>query len=323
MACAWCGKADAARKCRKCKASYCGSECQRADWKEGGHKERCSAPVCYICYDEDDPEKPLPLGCACTRGRDGYVHPTCAIRAATESAKVQHSSIPWVECPVCKHQYNGDLRVIMTGTLQETSSDNLGWAKTRIMMHIHASEEAQASELARLYEHKCSLFFGANSTQKLTFAILDIQAGMCNARSSSAYSKTAARLEKYLEQIEKVEPPRPTLAARAKLLLAQTQLHLLKGDYDTVKLIESTLPSTNPADELHWGIKMFAATTRILYGSRDLGLSQLEEMMRESKRVFGIDHPMHKSAAQNLEIAKTGIGCVVMARKSYPFIVRI
>ena len=43
--CAHCGKQGAGfKRCSVCKqASYCGSECQNADWKR--HKKRCAPPV--------------------------------------------------------------------------------------------------------------------------------------------------------------------------------------------------------------------------------------------------------------------------------------
>ena len=51
--CAWCGATEGSIPgimkhflCGRCKAvSYCGEECQKKHWKEGGHKQNCVAPA--------------------------------------------------------------------------------------------------------------------------------------------------------------------------------------------------------------------------------------------------------------------------------------
>ena len=63
-----------------------------------------SAPVCYICRDEDKPE-PLIRPCKCT-GTMGHVHASCIEEWVNAHRQLANEpDIP--RCSVCRHPYNG------------------------------------------------------------------------------------------------------------------------------------------------------------------------------------------------------------------------
>jgi len=320
MECARCGAPGADRKCGRCKAAYCGPACQRADWK-AGHKAACTPPVCYICMDDDDPEPVHELGCACTRGNAGHAHVGCAIRAASESADPTNKASPWIECPVCKHQYNGVMRASLVEAYRAENPTDLTSAKAMIMSMLQTSREREAIAMARQYRAMCAAA-GDNNVADI-FETLEIEAIMMG-KGREAYAEAGRRLGQILERTLARGDTFCYHANRLKLMIAQTQLFLGTADLDTIHSIESTLGHLSETDELHWGVTMLAATTRLLYGSRDVGLEQLDRVVKGSRRIFGPDHPMHKAAVFNMEVARNGRACHEMARKGvFPFTMRI
>eukprot|EP00931_Biecheleriopsis_adriatica_P012192 TRINITY_DN113310_c0_g1_i1.p1 TRINITY_DN113310_c0_g1~~TRINITY_DN113310_c0_g1_i1.p1 ORF type:complete len:143 (-),score=34.21 TRINITY_DN113310_c0_g1_i1:164-571(-) len=55
VSCAWCQKPGAVLQCGRCRSkTYCGRDCQRADWRDG-HKEACRVAQAAESKDADDP----------------------------------------------------------------------------------------------------------------------------------------------------------------------------------------------------------------------------------------------------------------------------
>jgi hypothetical protein len=124
--------------------SYCSAECQKAHWKEGGHKKQCKAlqasvpakaastsavaeksssatshttrvtasaavsdgRACIICL-EPDPQ-PIQSGCAC-RGDAGLAHVECRISAAEHKQKSSGSMAGWEGCLTCGQLFHGEM----------------------------------------------------------------------------------------------------------------------------------------------------------------------------------------------------------------------
>ena len=112
-ACGHCGVEkvlDALKKCGKCRAvHYCDGACQRAHWKGGGHKELCREQfACTICLDDDAYPLPIQCGCGC-RDAAGCAHVACKAECAQHHGPGYHPG--WVECPTCKQEYTGPMRL--------------------------------------------------------------------------------------------------------------------------------------------------------------------------------------------------------------------
>jgi len=154
MECVGCRVTGAERTCARCKAAYCGAQCQREDWK-AGHKATCNHPTCYICLDDEDPESVCAMGCACTRGGAGYAHVSCMIRLVDEQTKHNANPLRWTECFVCKHQYNGVMLNSLVEAYHAKNPDDLISGKAIIMTMIHTSREREAMKLASHYRDMC------------------------------------------------------------------------------------------------------------------------------------------------------------------------
>ena len=127
MSCSVCEKV-AVLRCSVCNlVKYCGSTCQKQDWKM--HKlmcmpsaESCPAcnciwadctctekPSCWICLESNGT---LQRGCAC-RGTSGYLHIDCIVKA---SLYFQNRDM----CPTCDQQFCGKIR---TAIAKEENND--------------------------------------------------------------------------------------------------------------------------------------------------------------------------------------------------------
>lgn len=315
MECTRCRGTGAERKCARCKAAYCGAQCQREDWK-AGHKATCNPPTCYICLDNEDPEPVCAMGCACTRGDAGYAHVSCMIRAVDEQTKHDANPLRWMECFVCKHQFNGVLRNSLVEAYHAKNPDALISGKAIIMTMIHTSRERKAMKLASHYRDMCL----AKGDQKSAdvFELLNIEASI-ETKKVEFYKAAEPRLQALLERSEA-----NFVAMRIRLFIAQTRLYLGTADLTTIETIDSVLTALENTTEMYWGVRMLGATARLLHGSRDIGLREMEEILKGVRRVFGANHAMYKSASHNWKIAQNGKALHDMAQKKiFPFIIRM
>ena len=77
------------------------------------------ARECWVCLEAADPDgaATVPTGCAC-RGSAGHAHLSCLVAAAQHNLKADADPrhLTWQECPTCKQNYTGPIRVRMART---------------------------------------------------------------------------------------------------------------------------------------------------------------------------------------------------------------
>jgi hypothetical protein len=117
--CTHCGTEKAVgslKKCTRCRAvHYCNGGCQRAHWKQGGHKQVCREQfACTICLDDEDYPLPIQCGCGC-RDAAGCAHVACKTEYAAHQGPGYHKG--WHTCPTCKQKYTGAIELGLAETL--------------------------------------------------------------------------------------------------------------------------------------------------------------------------------------------------------------
>ena len=160
------------KECGGCQTRYCGPECQKQHWEEGGHDQLCKSikraggaeqfyantkyteavavaaeacaddtkgQTCYICYGEGDEDEGLVRRCSC-RGENGFVHLSCLVRAA--QVAVERGGGPgwerWDTCGLCEQEYYGDVLCA------------LGWACWKTYMGRPETDLARRFAMTRL-----------------------------------------------------------------------------------------------------------------------------------------------------------------------------
>ena len=136
-----------AKQCSRCKTRYCGPECQKTHWEEGGHDKLCrkirkgggaeqyhaetkykealkvavekcaedtKGQTCFICTQalHWKTKEGLVRGCAC-RGTAGFAHVSClAEQAKILVAEAEENNKDsqwhrWQKCSLCEQNYHG------------------------------------------------------------------------------------------------------------------------------------------------------------------------------------------------------------------------
>jgi hypothetical protein len=139
-----------AKQCSRCKTRYCGADCQKQHWEEGGHDKLCrkirkgggaeqyhantkyaeavvvaakacaedtKGQTCYICTQalHWKTKEGLVRGCAC-RGTAGFAHVSCLAEQAkilVAEAEENHKDPQWHRwdtCSLCEQNYHSIVR---------------------------------------------------------------------------------------------------------------------------------------------------------------------------------------------------------------------
>ena len=178
-----------AKQCSRCKTRYCGPECQKQHWEEGGHDKLCrkirtgggaeqyhadkqcaeaiavaakacaedtKGQTCYICTEavHRHTGEGLVRGCAC-HTTEGFVHISCL----AEQAKILVAEAwennkdsqwhRWHTCSLCEQKYHGVVRCALGWACWKTY---VGRPETDVMLSSAMTELGNGLYHAKHYE---------------------------------------------------------------------------------------------------------------------------------------------------------------------------
>ena len=229
--------------------------------------------ACVFCY---EPRGLIRTGCAC-RGECAVVHAKCLVRAVVAS-ELQEA---WIRCRLCKQEFTG----VASCALARARARTIASGPDAFYADVHAIDamcEAQkpkrAETLARALLTRTVEQFGTESDAT---ALVELRVAIALMQQEN-YAE-AERLA--------------TLVLRNAALYAQTTTILARIMHITQRY---------PEAEQYWRLvheqdPSAAIITRVLMyetlaASKKLRPSDLDEAVRDARRVFGADHAVTRKA---------------------------
>jgi hypothetical protein len=297
---------------------YCSAECQKAHWKEGGHKNRCKAlkagattktcthagsdgRACIICLEPDPP--PIQSGCAC-RGDAGLAHVECRILAAEHSQKASGNAHGWQNCSTCNQIFSGAMGVGLANEflrqMQGDPDKMSDWADAAMMLANALSttgEYAEAESVCR----ETMLSFDLMRLSLTNTRMVDLRSVFGYALTNQCkYAEAHSVFTRCVAEYTVLVGPDAAQTLDCSKCLGVVYGHLgklaegvviLKDTFERAKLV---LGRTDIAS-LACGLALAnALDAQCKYGESHALYEELEPV---AKRLLGPDHPLALEAA--------------------------
>jgi hypothetical protein len=209
-------------RCAGCMSvKYCSAACQKVHWKQGGHKQECSAicakragagaadgsedKTCIICLSAEPP--PIQSGCAC-RGAGGLAHVECRAEAAAHRMAEIMAGDRWWGCGMCGQFFSGAMRLGLAETW---------WSRSQGLPDDDECRLAAANNLANTLIDNCK-FTEAEALLRETLAVQRRVVGPDHYSTLKTLASLASALNKQGKSDQAEVMGREVLALRRRVL---------------------------------------------------------------------------------------------------------
>jgi hypothetical protein len=315
--------------CSRCRAvKYCSASCQKVHWKQGGHKQACSADrltasvaslvaaaasaragsevgECIVCLGNDP--MLIQSGCAC-RGDAGLAHVEC--RADAASHRMANTKILdlWTRCATCGQPFTGAMQLGLAAAWWSTAQCLPEKNDQRM-----AAANNLASALAAQGKHE-----EAETMFRLLLATVRRVRGPEHERTLSATMNLANVLDSQGKHVEAETTYRDLLTVQRRVMGPEhpntllIAINLARGlqargkNAEAETLYRDTLPvQRRVLGPEHPDTLRTAGNLASALGARG-EFAEAETMLRETlavqNRVLGSEHPNTLLTASNMGI---------------------